>query len=170
MENKLQVYNSLKGEKETAFLIDQNIFERHEIESRCHVAIERYNKTIEIEAITTLEMVTNQIMPVIESQLKSFYDVLDDIQGKTLKTAYMDRVTDLETVFTNILASTKTLRFEVEKVQVMGDEEQLPAWCKKIFPLMKELRSSCDRAELLVSDQLWPLPKYREMLFTIGLS
>ena len=43
--------------------------------------------------------------------------------------------------------------------------EKAEYYCKKLIPAMKEVRKSADELEKIVSDELWPLPKYREILF-----
>ena len=44
-------------------------------------------------------------------------------------------------------------------------EKRAYAFCDKIFPLLEKIRVHADQLELIVADDLWPLPKYREMLF-----
>ena len=43
--------------------------------------------------------------------------------------------------------------------------EQAIAYCEKVIPYFDKIRYACDKLELLVDDELWPLPKYRELIF-----
>ena len=56
---------------------------------------------------------------------------------------------------------------ERKKANKINDsEKRATAYCDKVKPYFDEIRYHCDRLELLVDDEIWPLPKYRELLFT----
>ncbi len=160
----------LKDESLTRFFQDMNVLSPDEIKSRYQVALERYNMTIDIEAQTTIEMVTNQVAPAIEEQLKTYYEVEDDMHSKTLKATYAERIAELENTFDTLLKTTKTLNQELQTVRSMEEEAQMQAYCNKVLPLMLEVRTAADISERIVADNAWPLPKYREMLFAMNLS
>jgi glutamine synthetase len=50
--------------------------------------------------------------------------------------------------------------------RVHEPEEKAYAYCNSVFPFFEKIRWHADKLELLVDDELWPLPKYRELLFT----
>ena len=49
---------------------------------------------------------------------------------------------------------------------IENPEEKALAYCHKVKPLFDDIRYHCDKLELLVDDEIWPLTKYRELLFT----
>ena len=56
---------------------------------------------------------------------------------------------------------------ERKKANSMDDSEnRAAAYCDNVKPFFEEIRYHCDKLELLVDDEIWPLPKYRELLFT----
>ena len=55
-------------------------------------------------------------------------------------------------------------RREANKIE--GAEEKAFAYCDKVRPYFDEIRYHCDKLEILVDDELWPITKYRELLFT----
>ncbi len=170
LSNTAEALPVLKDDSVTSFLVEQKVLSKEEIESRFHIMVERYNKTLEIEAYSLFEMVTNQIIPVVEKQLSALYEMQVGIQSKGLKTQYSSRVTTLENTFEALLESTKTLEFKIEKIAGLGEEDKMKYISSEIIPAMEAVRAASDKSELLVADELWPLPKYREMLFSIGLS
>jgi glutamine synthetase len=170
LNNTAQALPVLKDEKITSFLVEQKVLTREEIASRFHIMVERYNKTLEIEAFSLFEMVTNQIIPAVETQLSAFYKTLEGIQSKGLKTQYNSRIASLENTFEALLENTKALEFKLEKLHGLDEEAKMNFIATEIIETMAKVREASDKSELLVADELWPLPKYREMLFSIGLS
>ena len=56
---------------------------------------------------------------------------------------------------------------ERKKANKIGHaDKRADAYCNKVKPYFEEIRYACDKLELLVDDELWPLTKYRELLFT----
>lgn len=56
---------------------------------------------------------------------------------------------------------------ERKKANVIEESiKKADAYCNKVKPLFDDIRYNCDKLELLIDDELWPLPKYRELLFT----
>jgi glutamine synthetase len=170
LNNTAQALPVLKDDKVTSFLTEQKVLSKEEIASRFHIMVERYNKTLEIEAYSMFEMVTNQIIPAVEKQLTAFYTTQEGIQSKGLKTQYATRIGSLENTFEALLESIKTLEFKLEKLHALGEEEKMNFISTDVINAMTKVRDASDKAELLVADELWPIPKYREMLFSLGLS
>ena len=109
------------------------------------------------------------MFPAAEKQLASTAAAaraLTDLGGKTRHEAYGARVAALAAGLESALAGvarTQALLAELAKVH---DEAKLCARLgSEMRPLMGEVRAAADALELLVDDELWPLPKYREMLF-----
>lgn len=158
-------------EKATDFLVKEKVLSREEILSRYHVNVERYVKTIDIECETLAEMVQTYIIPAVEKQLVDLGRAQSFISSSSLKKKHGERHARIESALELILAryedflrvkdSTHGLAEEGQKMKRLADEVQ---------PAAFKLREACDQAEKLVADELWPLPKYREMLFTNSLS
>lgn len=161
----------LNNEKVTEFLSATKVLTKDEIHSRYHIAVERYVKTIDIEIGTLLEMAQTIVIPTVEKQLTSVATVQSNLHRTSTKAAYDKRVQALESVLGDILDRTETLSAALTKTNTMASEsDKMKAFTFEIQPLALLLRESCDRAETLVSDEIWPLPKYREMLFANSIS
>lgn len=159
----IEVFNDKKS---VEFLVKTKTLTEAEIASRYHIAVERYNKTLLIEHTTLLDLVTTQIVPAVETQLKTSNDVLSTLTTTAAKTAQKKRTESLEKVYADILTHAESMEKALTKLHDLGDEGKImKAIATEITPLAALVRASCDLAETILSDKLWPLPKYREMLF-----
>jgi glutamine synthetase len=88
-----------------------------------------------------------------------------------LKKYHKARVTEFENVFADVLTSYETFKAKVEKSRKGQDEhKRMMDIVKDLQPASFVLRDAVDASELLVSDEMWPLPKYREMLLAHNLT
>tara|TARA_B110001454_G_scaffold219199_1_gene251704 strand:+ start:5821 stop:8043 length:2223 start_codon:yes stop_codon:yes gene_type:complete len=160
-----------KDTKMTTFLTETKVLSSEEIMSRYHISVERYIKTIDIEIDTLLEMTQTFVIPAVEKQLMTLTTTHQSITSSSLKKYHASRTQKLEATFESILSLQDELTRLADTTSKMHDE---PARMKKLAqevqPLSFRLRDACDQAERLVADELWPLPKYREMLFAASLS
>lgn len=161
----------LKDKKLTQFLVDTKVLTREEIDSRYHIAVERYVKTLEIEHTTLLEMASTYIIPTLEKQMEQLGSAHGAITSTALKKHHKNRLVEFETVFTSVLTQYEVFRTLVTKSHKISDENKR-MWniVDELQPASFELRAAMDEAELLVADDLWPLPKYREMLLAHNLA
>lgn len=161
----------LNDAKETEFLAATKVLSTDEIHSRYHISVERYVKTIDIEIGTLLEMAQTIVVPAVEKQLTAMAGVQSNLHRAATKAAYDKRVQALEVALGDILDRTETLSAALAKTHGLPSEsDKMKAFTFELQPLALVLREACDRAETLVSDELWPLPKYREMLFANTIS
>lgn len=163
--------DTLKNKKLTQFLVDTKVLTKEEIESRYHIAVERYVKTLDIEHTSLIEMVGVYIIPAMEKHMKLLSDSHDAMTSASLKKLHKGRVDEYEKIFTTVLSSYEQFLAKVEKSRNSSDEHKR-MWdiVKDLQPASFKLRDAVDAAELLVSDELWPFPKYREMLLAHNLT
>lgn len=156
----LDVYHK---EASVKFLIEQGVLSKEEIASRHAVAVERYVKTLEIELTTLSEMVREYVIPAIERQLIQTGQLQVKGEGAT---AHTRRVSELQSLYLEILSGLESLGKELGSIVDIHDEtKRMKAIATKALPVAQKLRAASDKAELAVADDLWQLPKYREMLF-----
>ncbi|MBN8537037.1 MAG: glutamine synthetase III [Deltaproteobacteria bacterium] len=160
-----------KDEKASSFLTKTNVLSTEEIMSRYHISVERYVKTIDIEIDTLLEMVQTLVIPSVEKQITALAHTQQSLNLTSLKKHHQSRTNKLEQVFDSILSLQDELIRLTDSVREGHDETaKMKRLASEVQPLSFKLRDACDAAERLVSDDFWPLPKYREMLFTNSLS
>jgi glutamine synthetase len=153
-----------------AVLMKLGILSKAEIESRYHIRLERYVKDMLIEIHTLEEMIDTMVLPAAFSYLAGLTKSAADA-----KTAGLKPIPQLETANTiaKMIEDLQTRRVALGKVtaKAEGMHEELESQAKLLTTdganRMADVRESSDALELVVSDDLWPLPKYREMLFPL---
>lgn len=150
-----------------------NVLTRREIEARKEIDFEDYVHKLQIEARLMGDLTQNHIIPaVINYQNKLIQNVqgLMSVLGTDGKTAAKAQ-TELIVKISEHLNKMKNLcdtmldaRKKANKIESV--EEKAVAYCDKVKVYFDEIRYHADKLELLVDDELWPLPKFREMLFT----
>jgi glutamine synthetase len=142
------------------------VYSKRELESRYNILCENYVKTLNIEASTLLNMAKTMILP---AALRYQAEVAQTVA--TTKAAGVDAHTqsDLLLGLTKLISDFQEKIGKLEHVFQHHAEGDAYAHAKyaheHILPAMNEVRTVADRLELMISDDLWPLPKYQEMLF-----
>lgn len=171
LASTVEALQVLADPKETDFLSKTKVLSEQEVHSRYHVAVERYNKALEIEFQTLAQMVHGFVVPAIEEQLVRSADALESMRGDAAKKKQTQRVERLSSTFGDLLTQLEKLEQTLEKMQGEKDEtKRMQSLKYDITPIADALRAASDTAEVAVGDDLWRLPKYRDMLFNISLT
>jgi glutamine synthetase len=153
-----------------AVLTKLGILSKPEIESRFHIRLERYVKDMLIEIHTLEEIVDTMILPASFSYLASLTRSAADAKAAGVKPVPQ---LDAANAISELIQQLQTRRAALGKVSAKaeGMHEELEAQAKLLTAdgadRMADVRETSDALELVVSDDLWPLPKYREMLFPL---
>jgi glutamine synthetase len=152
---------------------DQKVLGKNELEARDEVKWETYTKKIQIEARVMGDLAMNHILPVTthyQSQLarnvESLIDIFGREEGKELTTRNVKLIKEIAERNQKIETGVEEL-INARKVanKIEDPRTKAVAYHDTIAPKMEEIRYQIDHLELLVSDELWTLPKYRELLF-----
>lgn len=162
-QNSVDSFNFFKQAKATQFLIDTNVLTAEEINSHHHIFIEKYIKSIELEAQVLLDLAQTIVYPSLEKYwLKSapLYQKLS--AGAKL---IQKRQTTIETLLTELTQAHEDLEQAILKLQNLEqDEAKAHFIANHLINCLDQVRSCCDHAELIIPDEDWSLPKYQEML------
>ena len=135
-----------------------------ELESRYEVYAEQYNLTIEVEAKLVSDLAKTKIYPAAVTYLSEL--TLASSSVADLGIELDSTVTKEVAEHTNgLMAAVAKLEAEVAKHDFADAEAHMRHSADVLCPLMAEARVHGDALEMLVADELWPLPKYQEMLF-----
>jgi glutamine synthetase len=151
-------------------LTSLKIFSQDELESRYHVRLERYIKDMLIEMHTLREMVDTLVLPAAFSYASKLAE--GAAQAKTAGIKVIPQIDAANAVGTAIV-DLQTTRAELSKVieQAEGMHDDLAKQAELLTSAganaMQAVRHGADALELMVADDAWPLPKYREMLFPV---
>ena len=150
-----------------------NVFTEIELEARYDIAQEFYRMKIQIESRCLQDMVLNQIIPsALEYQNKLVANVkgMKEIFGNDYKKLASSQIETLEKISEkiNILQTrVEEMRLARKEANAIEDAaEQAKAYCDNVVKFFEEIRYNVDNLEIIIDNELWPVPKYREMLFT----
>ena len=144
-----------------------------EIEARYEIEVEEYIHRIQIEGRVLGDIARNHVVPTAvkyQNILINNVRGLKDIYGKDFKQYASEQlllITDISKHIEAINSGVTAMTNERKKANVISNSiKKAEAYCNKVKPLFDDIRYSCDKLELLIDDELWPLVKYRELLFT----
>ncbi len=152
----------------------QKVMTKKEVEARTEVRLETYIKKVQIEARVLGDLAINHIVPVaIDYQTKlaanvaALRDVFEDNEFNDLAIQRKELIKEISS-HTRVIKSKVHDMVEARKVanKLENTRERAAAYADSVFPFLDEIRYHIDKLELIVSDEMWPLPKYRELLFT----
>ncbi|MEN8201882.1 MAG: glutamine synthetase III [Bacteroidota bacterium] len=149
------------------------IFTEAELEGRVEVMFEQYTMKIQIEARVLGDLVINHIVPTaVKYQNRLMENVLGlkEIYGEEYKQLAGNRIELIKEISDHVTAIKNGVNEMVDARKVankMDDEkEKAKAYSKTVAPFLDKIRYHIDKLELIVDDEIWPLPKYRELLFS----
>jgi glutamine synthetase len=149
------------------------VMNKTEIEARYEIEIEDYINRIQIEGRVLGDVARNHIIPTAvkyQNILINNVRGLKDIYGNDFKKYASEQlilIKDISTYIESINSGVTKMINERKKANVIEESiNKAEAYCNKVKPFFDEIRYNCDKLELLIDDELWPLPKYRELLFT----
>ena len=150
-----------------------NVMKRAELEARNEVKWETYTKKIQIEARVMGDLTMNHIIPVAthyQSQLlknvTNMYEVFSKEEADALTARNKKLIKEIAERTQAKETGVEEL-VDARKVANKIEDEHLKAiaYHDTVAPKMEEIRYQIDKLELVVADELWTLPKYRELLF-----
>ena len=146
------------------------IFTDEELESRYHVRLERYIKDMLIELHTLRETVDTMVLPAALQYVGSL--ATSAARAKEAGIGVVPQIEPANRVgklIQDLQAARATLGKAIDKAEGMHDkiEEQAELLTHDCADAMAAVRAACDALEVSIDDELWPLPKYREMLFPV---
>ncbi|MBJ7449479.1 MAG: glutamine synthetase III [Parachlamydiales bacterium] len=160
-------FGAIKSAK--SIRVFQGILNEQELHSRYEIEMENYSKTMNIQVNLMVELFKTQILPAalkyqndMSQSIKSAYEVH---KGMVSNQAAM--LQNLTTTIEQSIGSIYELEKENLAISHLPYEARGIAYCDHIFALCERVRCSIDHLETLVDDAIWPLPKYRELLFLL---
>ena len=155
-------------------LIGSGIFTDKELESRVEVEYEKFAKKVQIESRVLGDLAINHIVPIairymtsLLDNVKGLKEVFNEIEFKRLAGARKEVIVRISDHISMIKKLVNEMVEERRKANVIEDAyKKALAYESKVKPYLDEIRSHIDKLELVVDNEMWPLPKYRELLFT----
>jgi len=171
INNVPEAFTSLLSDSTEKLFRDLGIMSSAELKARFEVQNETYVKKLQIEARILGDICLNHVIPsairyqnLLIKNLRGLKDLLPDYEEKCSEEINALRViTSCIEEISKGVTLLVTKRSEANRIERLANRAEI--YSKDVFDMMKSIRKCADKLEMIVDDELWPIPKYRELLF-----
>lgn len=156
--------------KNVELFTSHNVFTETEMRSRLEILYETYSKTINIEALTMIDMMKKQIMPAVSDYtafLAGNIAAKKAVSESVNTDAESELLTKLSDELSELYKKEKVLEEAEAKENSVDAYETAVYYRDKVFGAMQDLRETVDKIEPDVASDFWPVPTYSELLFRV---
>ncbi len=154
-------------------LIESGVMTEKELEARVEVEMEKFTMKIQIEARVLGDIAINHIVPTavayqtkLIQNVQGLRDIFSNSEFEELASARKDLIKEISGHISSIKAKVKEMVEARKDCNVIEDGHKMAyAYDQKVRPYLEDIRYHIDKLELIVDNEMWPLPKYRELLF-----
>ncbi|MBI9059143.1 MAG: glutamine synthetase III [Labilibaculum sp.] len=154
-------------------LIDSGVMSETELEARVEVEMEKFTMKIQIESRVLGDLAINHIVPTavayqtkLIQNVQGLRDIFSTDEFEELSAARKELIKEISGHISSIKAKVKEMIEARKACNILGEGvEMARAYDKEVRPYLEEVRYHIDKLELIVDNEMWPLPKYRELLF-----
>ena len=169
IKSMIEAASTLTTDKAIRLFEKFGIFNRVELESREEIIYETYAKTINIEALTMIDMAGRQYIPAVIRYTKSLADTVIAVREAGADASVQ---TELLGEVSEKLAAAKTALKRLEKLTaqaaaIKGAKKQAFFYKDSVKEAMDALRAPVDALEMIVDKKIWPVPSYGELTFEV---
>ena len=160
-----------------AFLAQKNVdvfskygvYTEAELQSRVEILLDEYCKTLNIEALTMIDMAKKEILPAAAKYIKDIAKTAELANSCGAETVFEEEtVKEISALVTEMYKALGTLEADVQKVHAIEDTQEMANFFHDtIFADMGALRVPADKIETLVGKEYWPYPTYSDLLFYV---
>jgi glutamine synthetase len=152
-----------------------NVLVYRELEARYDIKMEKYVQKLQIEARVIGDLALNHIIPtaikyqnILIENVRGLNQIFTESDFRQNAKHQLDLIQMISKDIEQIKISVQEMRRVKEKLAVIeSNPERAFAYQKEVIPFFEKIRLHVDNLERNIDDELWPLPKYREMLFTM---
>ncbi len=157
-------------EKAKELFINNGIFSLRELEARHEILMEDYVKKVQIEARLIGYLATNHVLPAAISYQNTLIENVRGLKEIGLSAdSYKAQLNLVNKISEHIQSINTNVEAMIEARKIANNENDMHKrthlYCHEVKPFFDKIRYHADKLELIVDDKLWPLPKYRELLF-----
>ena len=169
IKSMIEAAETLTTDKAVKLFEKFGIFTKVELESREEIIYETYAKSINIEALTMIDMAGKQIIPAVVRYTKELADTVNAVKSAGADASTQDEL--LQEVCTKLTAMQTALgklqKAEKEASAITDAKKQAFFYKDTVRVIMDELRAPADELEMIVDKEYWPIPTYGELMFEI---
>jgi len=160
------------SEKSIDLFVRNNVLSKRELEARTEIRNEIYAKKIQIESRVLGDIAINHIIP---TALKYQSSLIDNVRGlkeiftteeyNSIAAHQITTIRDISLQISEIRCKVLEMVEARRKANIIDSiEQRAEEYSKNVKPFLKSIRAHIDHLELIIDDEIWPLPKYRELL------
>lgn len=149
------------------------IYNEREFEARNEIKLEKYSTNIDIEAKVLSDIARNHIIPAalnyqnrLIDNVKGLKEIFGEEEFLALAKEQMDLIRSISENVAQIKVGVDELLIAKREAKTLHGQEQAEKYCNDVKPRFDKIREASDALEMLVDDELWPMTKYRELLYT----
>lgn len=160
-------------EKAVSLFEEIGVMNRIEVEARHEIMLEEYMLKIQIESRVLGDIAGNHIVPTainyqnkLIQNVKGLKEVLSADVFQKLAKDQLQMIEEISTHISTIISEREAMVEERKKCNsIESARDRAIAYCDNVIPYFGKIRYAADKLEMLIDDELWPLPKYRELIF-----
>ena len=169
IKSMIEAAPTLTTDKAVKLFEKFHIFTKVELESREEIIYETYAKTINIEALTMIDMAGKDIIPAVSAYTGDLANTVLAVKeaGATASTQ-VELLKKVDGLLTEAQAALETLQVETAKASAIEDVKAQAFYYKDtVKAAMDALRAPVDKLEMVVDSDIWPMPTYGELMFEV---
>lgn len=169
INSMVDAVETLTTEKAIRLFEKFGIFTKPELESREEILYEKYAKTINIEALTMIDMVSKQILPAVVKYSKMMADTVIAVKGAGADASVQaELLAELSGGLKEMKAALEKLIKTEKTASAMDAGKEQAFYSKDVVKIaMEELRAPVDKLEMIVDKKDWPMPTYADLIFEV---
>lgn len=170
-QNSVDALEHYPDKKNLELFARHKIYTESEVRSRQEIMLENYSKVKIIEALTMIDMVRKDIMPAciaFEKSLAETAAAKKSIGLDISESTEFELVKKLDSLIKELEKQVGLVEKHTAKAKSIGEiHTQSRYVCDELCPILKNLRAVADELETIVSNEYWPFPAYRDLLFSV---
>ncbi len=169
IKSMIEAASTLTTPKAVALFEKFHIFTKTELESREEIIYETYAKTINIEALTMIDMAGKQIVPAVVKYSKSLADTVNAVKAAGVDASVqVELLKEVSEKLTKMQTALEALKKAEKEAAAIEDAKQQAFFYKDtVKEIMAQLRQPADELEMIVDKEMWPFPTYGDLMFEV---
>ena len=169
IKSMIEAASTITTDKAVALFEKFGIFTKVELESREEIIYETYAKTINIEALTMIDMAGKDIIPAVASYAGDLANTVIAVkEAGASAQAQTEMLTEVDSLLAEAKKALNTLKEVEAKASAIPDAKEQAFYYKDIVKkAMQALRAPIDQLEMIVDSTIWPIPTYGELMFEV---
>ncbi len=174
IKDSLSALEAIVSRQAKKLFIQNRVLSERELEARYGINLEKYTKKIQIEARVLGDLSVNHILPtvyryqnILIENVKGLKELFPGDEYSRLAAQQIETIKEISERASIVKSEVDDMIEERKKANIIKDPmEKARNYSRNVKPYLNSIRYQIDHLELIVDDGIWPLPKYRELLFT----